>query len=98
MVKKKIIGVLALQGDFLEHIITLRKINVSTKEVRLPEDLLFAMNKNKKEAAFFTSLAFTNKKEYIEWIVTAKRPETRAERIKGTVERLSKQWKNPRNL
>ena len=73
-------------------------VNPETKEVRLPEDLLSAMNKNKKEAAFFTSLAFTNKKEYIEWIVTAKRPETRAERIKGTVERLSKQWKNPRNL
>lgn len=39
MVKAKTIGVLALQGDFLEHITALRKINVSTKEVRLPDDL-----------------------------------------------------------
>lgn len=39
MVKTTTIGVLALQGDFLEHITTLHKIGVATKEVRLPDDL-----------------------------------------------------------
>lgn len=34
-----IVGVLALQGDFLEHILTLKKLNVQTEEVRLPKDL-----------------------------------------------------------
>ncbi|MET0392326.1 MAG: YdeI/OmpD-associated family protein [Chitinophagaceae bacterium] len=33
----------------------------------------------------------------MEWIVTAKREETRRERINGTVERLAKSWKNPAN-
>ena len=33
------IGVLALQGDFIEHVIILRSIGVETVEVRLPEDL-----------------------------------------------------------
>ncbi len=73
-------------------------VNPQTKEVKLPDDLAAALQKNKKEAAYFESLSFTNKKEYIEWIVTAKREETRLERIKGTVERLGKQWKNPGNL
>ncbi|RYF90014.1 MAG: antitermination protein NusB, partial [Chitinophagaceae bacterium] len=50
------------------------------------------------QSSFFDSLSFTNKKEYIEWIVTAKREETRTERIAGTIERLAKKWKNPRNL
>jgi hypothetical protein len=68
------------------------------KTVKLPNDLSDALKKNKKEAATFDSLSFTNKKEYIEWIVTAKREETRAGRVKGTVERLGKGWKNPRNL
>ena len=72
-------------------------VNPSTKEVRLPDDLAASLKKHKKEASFFETLAFTNKKEYIEWIVTAKRPETRTERIQGTLERLGKQWKNPRN-
>jgi len=72
-------------------------VNPTTKEVKLPDDLAVTLKKNKKEAAFFDSLSFTNKKEYIEWIVTAKREETRAERITGTIEKLSKQWKNPAN-
>jgi 5'-phosphate synthase pdxT subunit len=33
------IGVLALQGDFAEHIATLRRLGVETVEVRLPGDL-----------------------------------------------------------
>jgi pyridoxal 5'-phosphate synthase pdxT subunit len=33
------IGVLALQGDFAEHIAMLKRLNVDTKEVRLPEHL-----------------------------------------------------------
>lgn len=33
------IGVLALQGDFIEHIDVLRRLGVETTEVRLPEQL-----------------------------------------------------------
>jgi len=33
------IGVLALQGDFAEHVTMLRKLNVDASEVRLPEHL-----------------------------------------------------------
>lgn len=33
------IGVLALQGDFAEHITMLKKLNVEASEVRLPEQL-----------------------------------------------------------
>lgn len=73
-------------------------VNAATKEVRLPDDLAAALKKNKKQAATFDSLSFTNKKEYIEWIVTAKRDETRNERVAGTIERLGKGWKNPRNM
>lgn len=36
---RKKIGVLALQGDFIEHIIVLRRMGVETVEVRLPADL-----------------------------------------------------------
>lgn len=34
-----VIGVLALQGDFVEHIAMLRRIGAETREVRLPEQL-----------------------------------------------------------
>ena len=43
-------------------------VNPETKEVTLPPGLAAALNKTKKEAVFFNSLSFTNKKEYIEWL------------------------------
>jgi hypothetical protein len=73
-------------------------VNPQTREINLPKDLASILEKNKKEVIFFDSLSFTSKKEYIEWIVTAKREETRNERLKGTIERLGKGWKNPRNM
>ncbi len=73
-------------------------IDPDRKLVHLPDDFAAALKKNKAAAAFFNTLSFTNRKEYVEWIVTAKRPETRAERVGGSIERLGKSWKNPRNL
>ena len=35
----KIVGVLALQGAFIEHIKILNRIDIQTREVRLPKDL-----------------------------------------------------------
>ncbi len=73
-------------------------IDATTKTIRLPEDLAALFSKNKKAETFFNSLSFTNRKEYVEWIVTAKQDATRATRLEGTLERLLKEWKNPRNL
>ncbi len=73
-------------------------VNPTTKEVKLPDGLAAALKKSKKANEFFQALSFTNKKEYIEWIVTAKQEKTRTERVAGTIERLDKQWKNPRNI
>lgn len=67
------------------------------KTIQLPEDFDLQLQKAKKEKAFFDSLSFTNRKEYVEWIVTAKREETRATRVKESIERLGKGWKNPAN-
>jgi Bacteriocin-protection, YdeI or OmpD-Associated len=72
-------------------------VDPKTKTVKLPEDFASALKRNKKQEAFFNSLSFTNKKEYIEWIVTAKREETRNMRVRESIERLGKEWKNPRN-
>jgi hypothetical protein len=68
------------------------------KTIQLPTDLITAFEKNKKVKLLFDALSFTNKKEYVEWVITAKREETRNERIKGTLERLERGWKNPRNM
>lgn len=76
----------------------LQWIDPVKKMVNLPPDFKTALQKNKKATLFFETLSFTNKKEYVEWIVTAKKEETRNERISASVEKLEKGWKNPRNI
>ncbi|WP_121357127.1 YdeI/OmpD-associated family protein [Flavisolibacter nicotianae] len=72
-------------------------IDTAKKQVLLPDDFSHALKNAAKENAFFDTLSFTNKKEYVEWIVSAKREETRKTRVRESVERLAKGWKNPSN-
>lgn len=72
-------------------------IDPVNKTVRVPEDLQKALKKNKKLETLFNSFAYSHRKEYVEWIVSAKKEETRASRIQGTLDRLEKGWKNPTN-
>tara|TARA_B100001750_G_C15514350_1_gene605872 strand:+ start:615 stop:1196 length:582 start_codon:yes stop_codon:yes gene_type:complete len=39
MLANRVIGILALQGDFIEHEFVLKQIGVKTKQIRLPKDL-----------------------------------------------------------
>lgn len=75
----------------------LKWIDPAKKTVRIPHDLKDALRKHKPVQAYFDSLAYSHRKEYVEWIVTAKKPETRLARIEGTIDRLQKKWKNPAN-
>ena len=73
-------------------------IDAKTKTIRLRGDLENALKNNKKQESFFNALSFTNRKEYVEWIVAAKREKTRIQRINATIQKLGKEWKNPANL
>ena len=60
-----------------------------------PKDLQKLLAKNAKARAFLDGLSFTNRKEYVVWIVEAKKPETRAARLEQTVAMLATGKKNP---
>lgn len=66
-----------------------------TKTIMLPDDLEKILNKNKKAKTIFDALAFSHKREYVEWIITAKRDETRKARLQGTIDKLNTGYKNP---
>lgn len=70
------------------------------KELPVPGDLAAALKKNKTAAKAFTGFSPSHRKEYIEWITEAKRPETRARRLATTLEWLaegkSRNWKYAR--
>ncbi len=69
-------------------------IDPKTKTIRLPGDLAAMLKKNEKQDTFFNSLSFSNRKEYVEWVITAQREATRNQRLKDIIERLKKGWKN----
>jgi hypothetical protein len=61
--------------------------------VKLPVDFKKALVKNKKAMDFFENSSFTNRKEYIRWIETAKKEETRVRRIDEAVKKLARKEK-----
>ena len=67
----------------------------STSATPSSTSALSTRNKNARARAAFEPLAFTHKREYVTWIVEAKKPETRAARLAKTVEMLAKGKKNP---
>jgi uncharacterized protein YdeI (YjbR/CyaY-like superfamily) len=56
----------------------------------VPRELSVALDRNLDARDFFEKLASTYRKHYIGWIVTAKRPETRAKRIRESVALLAR--------
>lgn len=56
------------------------------EEMTIPEDLQKAFDKNKIAFAYFDKFPRSSKRNILEWILNAKRPETRQQRIEETVE------------
>jgi uncharacterized protein YdeI (YjbR/CyaY-like superfamily) len=70
---------------------------VAKKAVAVPDDLARALKKNTKARATFEGFSPSQRREYIEWIVEAKREETRQRRLETAIEWLAegkqRNWK-----
>jgi hypothetical protein len=64
------------------------------KIVKIPKDFEIAMVKGKVKK-FFDEQNFTNRKEYVMWIVGAKQEQTRMARIAKAVDKMKKGLRNP---
>lgn len=65
----------------------------SVEELLIPSDLELELTKRGNAAAFFQSLSKSTKKMMLQWIVLAKRPETRHKRIFEIAEAAEKMLK-----
>ncbi len=72
-------------GDTIEVIV---EPDLEPRVVEIPPDLAKALKQEKTAAAYFNSLAYSHQKEYVGYILEAKREETRAKRIAKTIEVL----------
>jgi hypothetical protein len=72
-------------GDEVE--VTLQE-DLLPRAVEIPPDLGAALGKSPSAQAAFRKLSYTHQREYVNWIVEARRPDTRQRRIIQTIARL----------
>ena len=65
------------------------------REIKIPEDINKLLLLHDDIAILFNSLSYTHKKEYVRWIVDAKKAETRQRRLNKMLEMLRNKSKHP---
>lgn len=66
------------------------KRDAEARQLDIPADLLDALAEDEATQAAFEKLPYSHKKEYVEWIESAKKSETRQRRIHSALEMVSK--------
>jgi hypothetical protein len=83
-----------IDKKFGDKITVIIEQDLEERIVVIPADVQRELSKNKGAYDFFSRLSYTHRKEYIRWIESAKKEETRLRRIDQFMERLSA-GKNP---
>jgi Bacteriocin-protection, YdeI or OmpD-Associated/Domain of unknown function (DUF1905) len=74
--------------DAGDRVRVVMELDTEPRTVAVPSDLRSALAADPTVQAAFRKLSFTYRREYVEWVEEAKRPETRARRIAATVDRV----------
>jgi len=77
------------QNEYSEY------IDVDNKQISLPGYIAELLQQNQSAMAFYQSLSYSNKKEYVVWVLSAKQEKTRKERMDKMIEKLLAGKKNP---
>jgi len=62
------------------------ELDTEPRTVTVPDDLQAALADDRDARVAFEKLSYTHRREYVAWIDEAKRSETRARRVAGTIE------------
>lgn len=67
--------------------------DTEARVVELPTDVAELFEKHPVARSFYETLSYTNRKEYIYWIESAKKEETRAKRLVSMIDKLTNRKK-----
>lgn len=87
---KELMGYLRKAADLNERGVQKKRIPRGIQKVIVPSDLKAALAKNAKARKTFENFSYSHKKEYVDWIASAKRDETRQRRWKTAIQWLAK--------
>src|SRR5690625_383670 len=92
-ITQKIRSAIGKQPGDTVHVI-LKKDDIPRK-VDIPEDFMEQLKANKKAYDFFNTLSYTNRKEYTQCVISAKKAQTREKRINNSISMLLNKAKRP---
>jgi len=72
-------------GDEIEVVV---EEDTEPRQVEVPLDMQQALESDPEAKAFFAQLSYTHQREYVRWIIEAKRDQTRQDRIHRAIEML----------
>ncbi len=78
----------ALGVEIGDEVDALVELDEAPREVEVPEDLAAALAAVPGARAAFDKLPYTHRKEHVNAVLDAKRPETRVRRIEAAVEKI----------
>jgi hypothetical protein len=79
--------------SFGEEIKVSVEADTEPRVIEIPPELAKAFKKEKAAQAYFNCLAYSHKREYVGYIIEAKKAETRARRVAQTIEMLKQRKK-----
>ncbi|HEY6073722.1 MAG TPA: YdeI/OmpD-associated family protein [Anaerolineales bacterium] len=74
--------------DFGDEVHVTLEADTEERVVEVPAELQQALKKEKTAQSYFDSLSYTHKREFVNYILEAKKDETRARRVEKVVEML----------
>lgn len=77
-----------IQKTFGDTVFVELEKDTEVREVEVPEEVRYNLNKHPEAKEYFEKLAYTHRKEYINWITSAKKVETRDKRLVAFIEKL----------
>lgn len=72
-----------------ERVEVTMEVDTAPRTVAIPADLTAALSKSTAAKVRFDKLSYTHRKEYAQWLESAKRPETRTRRLKQIIDKLT---------
>lgn len=85
----------AIGKDIGDKVRVVVERDAEPRVVTVPPDFQQLLNRNKTAKAAFDKLSYTHRKEYVEWIESAQKAETRERRLQKAIGMLLEGIKNP---
>jgi uncharacterized protein YdeI (YjbR/CyaY-like superfamily) len=85
---KQLIGHIKKAAELNERGLKRKRPTRGSQKLTVPADLKAALAKDAKARKTFENFSYSHKKEYVDWIMDAKRDETRTKRLKTTIQWL----------